>query len=471
MANEFVVRNGLVVISGEISGTLAANIVFSNNIASGQVVKALTQGSNVTISVDANDNYTINASISGGVAISPVIVSSGLVLSSGSFFDGMQSGVIIGIQSGGITSELIADNAITSGKYASGSIGQFAIASGVITANHIASGAIIAADIADNAVTSGKIASGTIGSLHVSSGGITNVNLGDASVNTRVLASGSVDNTKLSSGAVVSGQIGNNAVVSGSIASGSIGQFALSSGAVNSGQVGNNAVVSGSIASGSIGQFHHASGSVTSGHIGNAAVVSGSIASGNITTFHINAGGLLSGAIGSGQIGSSHIASGTLFSVTNAVDNRVLTSLASGSNSANAEANFTFDGNALNVGLISGLSTFTVTSGGYVKIQSSLMSGKSATFDANVIPQADGVAAFYDYYVYNSDNAAYRAGNIVTAWNTLSGIIVFSETGTDDLGGSTIDLSWSTVLQSGNVVLRSTLTAGTWNVKVGARVL
>jgi len=419
MANEFIIRNGLTVISGQISGTLADNIIFSGNvnsgvigtfhlasgvlstatlgsgqvtsgviasgtvnqfalssgavnsghignaavvsgsiasgsiskfqIASGQVVKGLAQGTSITITADANDVFTINAVVSGGMA--PLIVSSGLSFSSGSYFDGTQSGAIIGINSGGITSQLIADNAIVSGKIASGSIGVFQLASGVIS-------------------------TATLGS-----------------------------------------------------------------------------------------------GQVTSGVIGNAAVVSGSIASGIVGSVHLADGAVQSGNISSGQIGQFHVASGVLFSVTNPVDNRVLTSLASGTNQANAESNFTFDGSNLNVGSVGGLTTFSVTIGGYVKIQSSLFSGQVSTFNAYSIPQTDGVAAFYDYYVFNQTNGAYRAGNVVTTWNTASGIIVYSETGTDDLGGSTIDLQWSTVLQSGNVVLRPTLTAGTWNLKVGARVL
>jgi hypothetical protein len=201
------------------------------------------------------------------------------------------------------------------------------------------------------------------------------------------------------------------------------------------------------------------------------SVLSGTLGSGIVGSVHLADGAVQSGDISSGQIGQFHVASGVLFSVTNPVDNRVLTSLASGTNQANAESNFTFDGSNLNVGSVGGLTTFSVTSGGYVKIQSSLFSGQVSTFNAYSIPQTDGVAAFYDYYVFNQTNGAYRAGNVVTTWNTASGIIVYSETGTDDLGGSTIDLQWSTVLQSGNVVLRPTLTAGTWNLKVGARVL
>jgi hypothetical protein len=561
MANEFIIRNGLTVISGQISGTLADNIIFSGNvnsgvigtfhlasgvlstatlgsgqvtsgviasgtvnqfalssgavnsghignaavvsgsiasgsiskfqIASGQVVKGLAQGTSITITADANDVFTINAVVSGGMA--PLIVSSGLSFSSGSYFDGTQSGAIIGINSGGITSQLIADNAIVSGKIASGSIGVFQLASGVISTATLGSGQVTSGVIGNAAVVSGSIASGSVGSLHLSSGAAS-ANLLSGSVSNNQLANssvtingastslgGSYNNQTLTIGSgLTGGSYNGSGAVTIALASGA-SLSNLLSGSIGSGLLANNSVVSGSIASGQIGTNHIASGAILNANLSTGliqasnmtfnSVLSGTLGSGIVGSVHLADGAVQSGDISSGQIGQFHVASGVLFSVTNPVDNRVLTSLASGTNQANAESNFTFDGSNLNVGSVGGLTTFSVTSGGYVKIQSSLFSGQVSTFNAYSIPQTDGVAAFYDYYVFNQTNGAYRAGNVVTTWNTASGIIVYSETGTDDLGGSTIDLQWSTVLQSGNVVLRPTLTAGTWNLKVGARVL
>lgn len=111
------------------------------------------------------------------------------------------------------------------------------------------------------------------------------------------------------------------------------------SGFVTSGFLGDSSVLSGTIGSGQIGASHLASGlfdelklssgEITSGYLGNNSVVSGSIAS--------------------GQIGQYHIASGVLFNVENTSNNRILTSLASGTNKANAESSLTFDGQTLGI--------------------------------------------------------------------------------------------------------------------------
>jgi hypothetical protein len=93
-------------------------------------------------------------------------------------------------------------------------------------------------------------------------------------------------------------------------------------------------------ASGGGGGASLSSGSVTSGYIGNGAVVSGSIAS--------------------GAIGPSHFASGSLFQILNPADNRIITSLASGTNQAYAENNLTYDGSKLEVTSISYLELFLV---------------------------------------------------------------------------------------------------------------
>jgi trimeric autotransporter adhesin len=223
---------------------------------------------------------------------------------SGEFFGLLSSGIVTSnsiasgsvgqfkLASGAVNSGHIGDNAVVSGSIASGQVGQFHIASGVITANHIASGAIITADIVDNAVVSGKIASGVVAWFNLASGAV---------------LSGHIGNNAVVSGSIASGQIFtfhivNGGLLSGAIGSGQIGQAHLASGAVLSGDIGNTAVVSGNIASGAIGQMHLSSGTINSGHIGNAAVVSGSVASGQIGISHL-ASGVLSSAVAAGSSG------------------------------------------------------------------------------------------------------------------------------------------------------------------------
>ena len=262
---------------------------------------------------------------------------------------------------------------------------------------------------------------------------------------------------RVTSGGVGSGSIGNNAVLSGNIASGQVGQFKLSSGTVNSGHIGNNAVVSGSIASGQIGLYHIASGViqsgttlqsgiVTSGYIGNSAVVSGSIASGSISQFKLSSGAINSGQLGnnaivsgniaSGQIGGSHLASGVINKISGNLN------VSSGSVTVNTVV--------INSAIFSGLTSTTTVYSGSISI---------------------GMAAYFDYATKNTLTSGYRAGTVTTIWDSTNETTEHNDMSTQDLGGSTIGLSFSSYILSGNLQLDAQISSGSFNLKLGARFI
>ena len=144
------------IASGTLTGTnMASGTITTNNIASGAVgpyqiasgsfqVKAAPGAPVVVTYLDVN---TFEISASGGgttSAIYPLTATSGLILDVGSDFDGT-SGRKIGIASGGVTAEHIANDAVTSGKIAAGSI----------TYNQMASGFLFQTNLTVN-LTSGK---------------------------------------------------------------------------------------------------------------------------------------------------------------------------------------------------------------------------------------------------------------------------------------------------------------------------
>lgn len=204
--------------------------------------------------------------------------------------------------------------------------------------------------------------------------------------------------------------------------------YRVTSGGIVSGSIGNNAVLSGNIASGQIGQFKLSSGSVNSGHIGNNAVISGSIASGTIDTIHISSGGIKniniendaikSGNIASGQIGIYHFASGVL--------------------------------NQQEIYIYSGLLNDTIVYSGTIN---------------------RGMSAIADYAAYNSLTSGYRAGNVTTIWNPINSTIVYNETSTQDLGGSTLDLHFSTSILSGNLQINANIASGNFNLRIIPRFI
>jgi hypothetical protein len=91
----------------------------------------------------------------------------------------------------------------------------------------------------------------------------------------------------------------------------------------------------------------------------------------------------------------------------------------------------------------------------------------TGTSTISTIPVSSGNSAVYDYYV--SDGTNRRAGTVIAVWDgTLS---VFTEYSTPDLNGSTTGISFSTTISGGNILLQVVVTAGTWTVKVGSRVI
>ena len=277
------------------SGDIAANSIGSPHILSGSILNNSL----------ANPTVTIAGSITalgGSWAAAALTTSSGLL--AGTFYP--SGALTIGIASGGITSQLLADGSVASGEIASGQIGT----------NHLASGTISTATLGSGQVVSGNIASGQIGASHLASG---------------VLAS-----PVILSGTIISGMLGNNSINSGNIASGSVGQFHHSSGSVASGHIGNFAVVNTSISSGTIANDKLANSTVTiagsstalggswaaaalttaSGLLAGTFYPSGAltigIASGGLLPEMFGSGSVLSGSIASGQIGPNHLSSGAL---------------------------------------------------------------------------------------------------------------------------------------------------------------
>jgi hypothetical protein len=277
------------------SGDIAANSIGSPHILSGSILNNSLANPTVTI---AGSSTALGASW----AAAALTTSSGLL--AGTFYP--SGALTIGIASGGITSQLLADGSVASGEIASGQIGT----------NHLASGTISTATLGSGQVVSGNIASGQIGVSHLASG---------------VLAS-----PVILSGTIISGMLGNNSINSGNIASGSVGQFHHSSGSVASGHIGNFAVVNTSISSGTIANDKLANSTVTiagsstalgaswaaqalttaSGLLAGTFYPSGAltigIASGGLLPQMFGSGSILSGSVASGQIGPDHLSSGAL---------------------------------------------------------------------------------------------------------------------------------------------------------------
>ena len=190
-----------------------------------------------------------------------------------------------------------------------------------------------------------------------------------------------------------------------------------------------------------------------------------------------------------------------MLSITNASDNRVLTS--TGGKGMNAEANLTYDGSTLTingstgtvldvngnagdlftvtdtltgvifqVGDISGIPIFQVNSNGAIYLNGTTQAGlTTGTTPVLSIDASSGSAAYFDYRVSNLGTNAYRSGTVTTVWNVSTGAITWNDVSTPDLTATTFPFSFTTTISGSNVILNAVISSGTWSLKVGARVI
>jgi len=98
-------------------------------------------------------------------------------------------------------------------------------------------------------------------------------------------------------------------------------------------------------------------------------------------------------------------------------------------------------------------------------------SGSSLTTGTHIlesIPCTTGSSANFEYFVKGSSNQI-RSGNVMAAWNCTGA--TYTEVSTPDLNGSTEDISFTVDTNSNNIRLNAVVTSGSWEVKVGTRII
>jgi hypothetical protein len=129
-------------------------------------------------------------------------------------------------------------------------------------------------------------------------------------------------------------------------------------------------------------------------------------------------------------------------------------------------------GNLLQVNDVSGLPLMAVNANGAMYMYSATLTGITASpTTAYSIDESTGTAAYFDYRVTNTVNNGWRAGTVMAVWNPTANVVEFTDTSTADLTATTAGLSWSVSISGTSVQLIATITSGTWNIKIGARVI
>ncbi|MBQ7654832.1 MAG: hypothetical protein IJS17_07155 [Clostridia bacterium] len=171
-----------------------------------------------------------------------------------------------------VSSQQIANSAVTNGKIASGAVSADKISNSAVTSLKIAENAVINSRIADGSISAGKIA--------------------DSAVETSKIKGYAVTDAKLASEAVTTAKIKDKAILSGKIADGQVKTINIADEAVTEEKLGNAAV--------------------TEGKIKNAAVTVNKIASNAVTTSKINDGAVLRNKLGDGQVSTAKLENGAV---------------------------------------------------------------------------------------------------------------------------------------------------------------
>jgi predicted heme/steroid binding protein len=129
-------------------------------------------------------------------------------------------------------------------------------------------------------------------------------------------------------------------------------------------------------------------------------------------------------------------------------------------------------GNLLQVNDISGLPLMGVNANGALYMYSASATGISTSpYTIYTLDETTGTAAYFDYRVTNTVNNGWRAGTVMAVWNPTTNVVEFTDTSTADLTATTSGLSWSVAVTGTSVQLSAIITSGTWNIKIGARVI
>jgi hypothetical protein len=105
---------------------------------------------------------------------------------------------------------------------------------------------------------------------------------------------------------------------------------------------------------------------------------------------------------------------------------------------------------------------------GTQRIQSDITTNVSSDTILIQIPVSSGCGAFFDYCIIESGGAK-RLGTVMSTWDSSGAS--WTDTSTPDLNNSTQGCSFSVSVSSGNVNFNTSVTSGTWTIRLAIRII
>lgn len=129
-------------------------------------------------------------------------------------------------------------------------------------------------------------------------------------------------------------------------------------------------------------------------------------------------------------------------------------------------------GSLLQVNNESAIPILQVDSSGYIAEHSNNMVNIYASTVLFEFDKFEGKAAFVNYYVFNPATKAFKAGTLITAWDSINDNITFVNNKTSDIpGGSTEGISIESVIVDSHVQIKAIITDGRWEVDLSVKLI
>jgi len=80
-----------------------------------------------------------------------------------------------------------------------------------------------------------------------------------------------------------------------------------------------------------------------------------------------------------------------------------------------------------------------------------------------------GTAYYFDYWVTEQSSQATRSGTVTAVWKGTAA--EYNETSTPDILGSTLGIGFSVAINDPNIELTTEIITGTWDMKIGTRII
>lgn len=207
--------------------------------------------------LDDADAATVRSTIGLGTVATGNTISTAL-LEDGSVTSGK-------LASGSVSTVKIVDSGVTNAKLAANSVDSVQLVASGVVAGKLATDAVVTINIADSAITGAKIAAAAVSGVHIVDGSITQSKLASGSIATAYIADSGVTQVKLAANAVATVNIADGNVTAAKLASGSVtlAKLSLSSGELSGAVITASSIPSGSYASGSISTAAIADNAIT----------------------------------------------------------------------------------------------------------------------------------------------------------------------------------------------------------------